>query len=172
MAAPEYVPVSPDEKPRVYHSAPWSGVGWVNDRPSTVEGPWPRGRRLGDPGPDPGFALKLSRQFDDMLVLTPGEDARDVKAGCVAVSLKRSSLFGRGPVITDLTIAFTIWGYLAEADPALVEFRKPLFSAASVPNHYMQRRDIAAAVPAEILKLTPSEISKIALSGWRGFFKG
>lgn len=168
MAAPEYVPVPPDDKPRVYHSAPWSEVGWVTERPSTVEGPWPRGPRLGDPGPDPGYALKLAKRFTDRLVLADGEDRRDVTVGCVQVALKRSSLFGRGPVITDLEVAFTVWGFLADADPGLVALRKPLFAAVSVPNHYMQRRDVAAAVPAATLRLTPAEVNKLASTDWRG----
>ncbi len=63
-------------------------------------------------------------------------------AGCTAVALRRASLFGRAPVIHDLRIAFTIWGYLDAAPPAeLVELRRPLFEGvANSLHHYEERR--------------------------------
>ncbi len=171
MSAPRYVPVTPDEKPRVYRSAPWTEAGWVTDRPATVKGPWPRGPRLGDPAPDAGFAMKLLHVFDGKLVLKSGEDEHDVRAGITQVALKRSSLFGRGPTVTDVRIALTIWGYLVEPDPALIAFRKPIFEAVGIPNHYVMRRQVADAVPAAVLRKTQQEITRIAASDWRALFR-
>ena len=45
----------------------------------------------------------LARRFEGKLTLTPGEHEKDALAGAVAVALKRASLFGRAPVVHDLT---------------------------------------------------------------------
>jgi hypothetical protein len=171
MAAPEYVPQSPTLKPRVYESPPWDGEVWLADRPAELVGRQPLGPRLGYPGPDQGYAIKLANTFDDRLVLTPGEHLDDVKAGCTTVALKRASLFGRAPVIHDLTAAFTIWGFLGPADAELVRLRRPLFEEVANVYHYMARRKIADLVPQAVLRLSHTEIAKVAAQDWRAFFK-
>ncbi len=77
MAAPDYVPTPTDDKPRVYVSPPRRPDSWLADRPAEIAGLQPRGAQLGTPGPDQGYALKLARQFEGKLVLTPGESAED-----------------------------------------------------------------------------------------------
>src|SRR5690606_35188820 len=119
MAAPEYVPQPKDDAPRTYESPPWRPESWFADRPADLDGPQPYGPRLGYPGPDQGYALKLARRFEGKLVLTPGEDEEDAIIGCVEVANKRASLFGRAPIVHDLTVAFALWGFLSEADPEL-----------------------------------------------------
>ncbi|HVN50946.1 MAG TPA: hypothetical protein VMT43_05910 [Acidimicrobiales bacterium] len=171
MAAPEYVPHSPVDKPRVYTSPPWSGEQWVADRPGELTGRQPLGPRLGYPGPDQGFVLKLARSFEPRLVLTEDESVDDAVAGAAAVALKRASLFGRAPVVHDLTAAFTIWGFLSEADGELVRLRRPLFEEVSHPHHYMELRRIADLVPQAVLRLGHQEIARVAASDWRAFFK-
>jgi hypothetical protein len=171
MAAPEYVPTPPTERTRVYSSPPWSGDQWWADRPAELGSRQPLGPRLGYPGPDQGFVLKLARSFDDKLVLAEGESLVDVKAGCGAVALKRASLFGRAPVVHDLTAAFTIWGYLAEADAELVRLRRPLFEEVANPHHYMELRRVADLVPQAVLRLSHQEIARVADTDWRAFFK-
>jgi hypothetical protein len=171
MAAPEYVPRSPVEKARVYESPPWSGDPWLADRPGELTGRQPLGPRLGYPGPDQGFVLKLARAFEPKLVLTEGESAHDAIAGACVVALKRASLFGRAPVVHDLTAAFSIWGFLSEADIELVRLRRPLFEEVANPNHYMELRRIADLVPQAVLRLGHEEIASIAASDWRAFFK-
>ena len=160
MAAPEYVPRPAHEPVRVYESPPWRGDRWVADRPAELPGPQPHGPRLGYPGPDQGYALKLAERFAGNLVLTPGEDEHDVLAGCVEVANKRASLFGRAPVIHDLTVALTIWGFLEEADPELVALRKRYFRGISHPHHYMERRRVADVVPVEALRMTPQQLAR------------
>jgi hypothetical protein len=171
MAAPEYVPHPPTDKPRVYESPPWDGAAWLADRPGDLAGRQPLGPRLGYPGPDQGFAIRLANRFDERLVLTVGEHAEDVKAGCTAVALKRASLFGRAPMVHDLTAAFTIWGFLAEADAELVRLRTPLFEEVASPHHYMERRRIADLVPQAVLRMSHQEIARAAAQDWRAFFK-
>ncbi len=159
MAAPNYVPSAPDEQVRVYESPPWNPDPWVAHRPSDLVDGQPRGGQLlGNPGPDQGYALLLARRFRDALVLSASEDVDDAIAGCVAVANKRASLFGRAPMIHDLTVAFTLWGFLGEAHPSLVAKRQELFAAASLGQHYAERRRIAAAVPAEVLRKPHTEI--------------
>jgi hypothetical protein len=154
MAAPEYVPTPKDDYPRVYESPPWRPEPWFADRPADLEGPQPLGPRMGYPGPDQGYAFKLARHFDDKLVLTPGEDRDDVVAGCVEIANKRASLFGRAPVIHDLTIAFMLWGFLSEADPELVRLRRKYFQTVALPSHYSERRRVADVVPVAALRLS------------------
>jgi hypothetical protein len=164
MAAPEYVPRPKDEHPRVYESPPWAPAPWFADRPGELDGPQPHGPRLGYPGPDQGYALRLVRHFEGKLVLTPGEHEEDAIAGCVEVANKRASLFRRAPVIHDLSMAFMIWGFLAEADPELVRLRKRYFSAISNPQHYSERRRVADVVPVAVLQMSPDDLQQ-ALDG-------
>jgi hypothetical protein len=160
MAAPEYVPVPPTEDPRVYGSPPRLEEPWWPDRPGElVDRGQPSGPLLGAQGPDLGYALKLANSFRDRLVLTEHEHADDVISGCTAVAMKRSALFGRAPVIHDLTVAFTIWGYLEEAPDELVAFRAPLFAEVSHYHHWAERRRIVDLVPEDLLRRSHTEVS-------------
>jgi hypothetical protein len=160
MAAPEYVPRPKDDHTRTYESPPWRSDAWFADRPGDLEGLQPHAPRMGYPGPDQGYALKLARQFEGKLVLTPGEHEDDAIAGCVEVANKRASIQGRAPVIHDLTVAFMLWGYLAEADPELVRLRSKYFQAVAHPSHYSERRRIADVVPVAALKMTMAEFAQ------------
>ena len=159
MAAPEYVPTPTTAEPRVYQSPPWRGDTWVADRPAEIAGGQPFGARLGDPGPDQGYALRLARSLHGRLVLTSAEDEHDAIAGCVAIAMRRASSFGRGPSMHDLTVAFTLWGFLAEAPTPLVAVRTKVFAAVGHAHHYMQRRAIVDVVPDEVLRLSPADMA-------------
>jgi hypothetical protein len=153
VAAPEFVPVPPNEHPRVYGSPPRLADPWTATRPGELIGVGqPEGALLGSQGPDLGYALKLANGMRDQLVLTEGEHADDVVAGCTAVAMKRSALFGRAPVIHDLTMAFTLWGFLDEAPGDLVEFRKPIFAEVASHHHWAERRLVVDLVPDEVLR--------------------
>jgi hypothetical protein len=164
VAAPEYVPVSLNELPRLKEPIPAPGH-WKADRPADLKGGQPFGPMLGRPGPDQGYALVLARRFDDKLILADGEHKEDAVAGCLGVATKRSSIFGRAPVVYDLELAFTLWGFLAAPPEYLVEFRKPLFLGAR--DHYREQRKISDLVPEETLRLTPAQV-RDRLSEWRG----
>ena len=69
-----------------------------------------------------------------------------------------------GPVIHDLTLAFTLWGFLDGAPADLVAAREPLFRAAS--HHYQVQRTIADCVPESTLRLTPDQVTE-RLGDWR-----
>jgi hypothetical protein len=161
MAAPDYVPKPTDEKPRVYVSPPRRLGSWRTDRPGEIDGLQPSGPQLGTPGPDQGYALKLARQFEGKLVLTPGESADDAVAGCMAIALRRASLFGRSPMIHDLTLAFTLWSFLGEAPAELTSARRERFAAVASTHHYEQRRAIVDGVPDDVLRMSPAEVAAL-----------
>jgi len=163
MAAPDQVPVRLGDRPRRGLPLPPSRR-WAADRPADLKGRQPLGRHLGNPGPDQGYALSLARRFADRLQLAEGEHADDVVAGALGVALRRASIFGRAPVIHDLDLAFRLFGFLGDAPPELVEWRKPLFAGSS--HHYWDQRDLADLVPEQTLRLTPVEV-KQRLSDWR-----
>jgi len=161
MAAPDYVPKPTDDKPRVYVSPPRRPDSWRADRPGEIDGLQPSGTQLGTPGPDQGYALKLARQFEGRLVLTPGESHEDAAAGCIAIALRRASLFGRSPMVHDLTVAFTLWGFLEEAPAELTTVRRERFAAVASPHHYEERRALVDAVPDDVLRMTVPEVAAL-----------
>ena len=160
MAAPEYVPVTAIDDTRHLHVAAAASGLLDTDRPAELHAGQPRGDRLGSPGPDQGFALTLAERFRGRLALRPGEHEADALAGCLTVALKRASLFGRAPVIHDLTIAFTLFGFLDEqADDELVALRRRYFEEVANRHHYVEQRRIADLVPESTLRLTPAEVT-------------
>jgi hypothetical protein len=167
MAAPEYVPVKSTDRARAYESPDYVPGPWLADRPGDLVGLQPEGRMLGDQGPDQGFALVLARRFEDRLHLADREHAEDAVAGCVAVATRRASLFRRAPVIHDLEIAFTVWGFLDPSPPAeLVALRGPLFAAVAHHIHYGEQRAIAHHVPESTLRMSPADVRAGYPSRW------
>ncbi|MDP9071285.1 MAG: hypothetical protein M3N68_08370 [Actinomycetota bacterium] len=164
MAQPEYVPLSPADRVRPAERLPVPDQ-WLQDRPAELRDPGaPTGRRFGTPGPDQGYALTLAHRFEDRLELGEGEHGEDAIAGCVGVALRRAALFGRAPVIHDLELAFTLWGFLGGAPADLVEYRMPLFQG--VAHDYDRQREIAERVAESTLRLTPAGVRE-HLSEWR-----
>ena len=166
MSQPQNVPLNPVAGSH-YASPPRRDRTWTADRPGDVfvDGQ-PKGALLGSQGPDQGFAIKLARSLEPELHLTTGEHANDVIAGCVAVALKRASAFGRAPTVHDVRCAFTIFGFLVQADPDLVAVRKQLFEEVAHPHHYTERRAIVDAVPTEFLRQPHTTILEDA-ADWR-----
>jgi hypothetical protein len=126
------------------------------------------GEQLGTPGPDQGYALTLAARFAHRLHLTDGEHANDALAGAAAVAMKRSGLFGRAPVVHDLTVALTVWGFLDPvADPALVTARRELFDEVHLYVHYTELRRIVDAVPESVLRQPHGITEAQHRSDWR-----
>ena len=168
MAAPKFRPVPPTEFARAYRSPDHVPTGWTAERPGDVSGFQPRRPGLGSPGPDQGFALRIAERLRDRIELQAGEDAEDAIRGCLGVALRRASLFSRAPVVHDLTIAFTVWGFLDPQPPAeLVEWRGDLFEGLRhVSHHYADARRIADLVPESTLRMTPSEVEERYPGRW------
>ncbi|RPI11660.1 MAG: hypothetical protein EHM63_01360 [Actinobacteria bacterium] len=167
MAAPEYVPVRSTDRARAYESPDYVPGPWLADRPGDLVGRQPEGRLLGDPGPDQGFALVLARRFENRVHLADRERAEDAVAGCVAVATRRASLFRRAPVIHDLEIAFTVWGFLDPSPPPdLVTMRRALFAAVSHPIHYGEQRAVAHQVPESTLRMSAPAVRDAYPARW------
>jgi hypothetical protein len=165
VTQPSYVPIVESDQVRPAYRLSTPG-DWRQRRVAEVRGPeHPRGRELGVPGPDQGYALLLAHKlFLERLVLTEGITTEDALVGCAEVASARAALFGRAPVAKDLELALTVFGFLAEAPADLVAWRAPLFQAAA--HHYHQQRRIVATVPAETLRLSPSEATG-RVAQWR-----
>ena len=160
--------MDPTEQVRRYFSPPRRPDPWRADRPSDLKGVGqPSGDLMGNMGPDQGYALKLARHFDGRLHLGRVHH-EDALAGCLAVAMKRNSLFGRGPVIHDITVAYTIFGFLDPTPPIeLVELREQLFPEVRSNHHYAERRAIADMVPAEVLRQRHTVIIDSYRTDWR-----
>lgn len=168
MAAPEFVPVDRNQPVRGYRSPPRRPESWRSDRPGEViDGGQPRGEGLGNQGPDQGFMLSLARRFEGKLTLTPGEHERDALAGAVGIALKRASLLGRAPVVHDLTVALTLWGFLGTAPQDLVDLRTHLFEEVAHPHSYGTLRQLVDLVPEATLRLTPEQVRGLHQADWR-----
>jgi hypothetical protein len=168
MAAPEYVPVSPTEKVRL----PWESPDhvpppWTLDRPAEVAmGRQPVGPRLGSPGPDIGYALTLLPVIRPELRLARGELTADAEAGCGAIAMRRAAVFGRAPVIHDLRVAFTIWGFLDDQPPVEhVAYRRPRFAGAA--HDYETQRAIVDQIPDATLRLPLSDVKASYPARWQ-----
>jgi hypothetical protein len=162
MAAPDYVPVAPEDRPRTAQPLP-PAKPWRADRPGdfvVAAAAQPMGPRLGRPGPDLGYALTLVPLFADRLELRTGEHRDDVVNGCVTVAMRRAAAFGRAPVVHDLEFAFRVFGYLGGAADDLVTWRKELFRGAA--HDYHRRQAVADSVHEASLRLAPG-----GLTAWR-----
>jgi hypothetical protein len=164
VTQPDYVPLNAADRVRAVERLP-PAQPWRADRPSELAMPGlPVGPRLGSPGPDLGYGMKLARMLLDKIVVPEGESGEDAFAGCFAVGAKRASGFGRAPVIYDFQVAYTLWGWMAGAPADLVAFRRPLFQGAS--HEYEKQREIADRTPPETVAMAPADAAA-SLVDWR-----
>lgn len=168
MAAPKSAPAGASES-RYYTSPDVVPDSWQPDRPGVVEGLQPVGRRMGAQGPDQGFALTIAHRLAPQLHLQGRERLDDAIRGCLGIALRRASLFSRAPVVYDLTIAFTIWGFFDEDPPGDLIGRRPqLFEGVgNVNHHYAEGRAIADMVPEATLRMTPEQVQGAYPERWR-----
>jgi hypothetical protein len=88
------------------------------------------------------------------------------------VALRRASLFGRAPVVHDLTVALTVWGFLGEAPAELVQLRTKLFEEVAHPHHYAELRRIVDLVSEDTLRMTPQQVAQAHRADWRSLLTG
>jgi hypothetical protein len=167
VAAPEYVPLTPLKPVRGYQSPPRRPDSWRPDRPGDSDVGYDRGNLLGSQGPDQGYVYVLARRFQGQLQLAADEREEDALAGASAVALKRASLLGRAPVLADLTVALTVWGFLGDASPNLIAFRQPLFAEVAHPHHYGALRRVVDMVPEDVLRRSPDDVAAAHRADWR-----
>lgn len=169
MAVPKFAPVPPIDDARSYESPRVVPPMWKPDRPAEIDGFQPSGPRLGFQGPDQGFALKIANALRPKLHVGEGLSADDAIKGCLGIALRRASLFSRAPVVHDLTIAFTAWGFLDANPPAeLVALRRERFAGLAHGAHsYEQARGLVDATPESTLRSTPAQVASRYPAAWR-----
>jgi hypothetical protein len=169
MTQPSYVPITDADQVRPSYRLR-TPPDWRQDRVAELRPPvHPRGRELGVPGPDQGYALLLAHTlFEDRLELSEGVSSEDALVACAEVAQARAALFGRAPVGKDLELALVLFGFLGDAPDDLVAWRAPLFQAAA--HHYSQQRRIVDCVPESVLRLTPDD-AKAQLPNWRSLLE-
>jgi hypothetical protein len=169
MAAPKYRPEAPGDQARYYESPPHVPRGWMPDRAGEIEGFQPSAPLLGNQGPDQGFALRIVERLRPKLVVQGGEHVDDAVEGCLGVALRRASIFSRAPVVHDLDIAFTIFGFYDAEPPApLVDLRRPMFEGLRhTSHHYLEARAVADLPPEETLRATPDDVQRRYPGEWR-----
>jgi hypothetical protein len=97
--------------------------------------------------------------------LAPLEHADDAEVGCVNIAMRRAAIYGRAPVIHDLRIAFTIWGFLDQQPPdELVAYRRPRFAGAA--HDYDTQRAIVDQIPDETLRLPLADVKAQYPTHW------
>ena len=172
MSAPEFVPSQTSPAARTYSSPPWRGDSWTADRPGEIRGLQPTGEQLGNPGPDAGYALTLAERFRGRLHLHAGEHEADALSGAAAIAMKRAALFGRAPVIHDLTVGLTLWGFLdPSADDELVSLRREWFEQVHLSIHYTARQRIVDAAPEDVLRMPHAAIVDQHRLDWRALLE-
>lgn len=169
MAAPKFAPVPPSDDARGYESPDHVPDQWMPDRPAEIRGFQPQGGRMGFQGPDQGFAIKIANTFRPRLCVTATESIDDAVRGCLGIGLRRASMFSRAPVVHDLTIAFTIWGFLDPAAPAeLVHLRRSAFAGlANVGHSYDASRLLVDRIPESTLRMLPAQVTAAYPGRWR-----
>jgi hypothetical protein len=154
MTQPTFVPISEADqvRPALHLDVP---EAWTTNRPAELRTPTAlRGKSVGTPGTDAGFAMRLARRFADDLKLTEGEEAHDALFGVALIAARRAALYGRAPSIYDVQLALALWGYLVDAPPELIVARQQAFS--SLSHDYVAQRALADSIPEASLRLTPA----------------
>ncbi len=165
MTQPSYVPIIEADQVRGAYQLR-TPLDWRQDRVAELLGAQhPRGRSIGVPGPNTGYALLVAEElYAEKVELSSGITAEDALTGAAAVGAARASLFGRAPVGKDVEMALVLFGFLGDAPADLVTWRASLFQAAS--HHYESQRRIVESVPEETLKLPPEAV-RSRLGQWR-----
>ncbi|HEX3333738.1 MAG TPA: hypothetical protein VHS57_05310 [Acidimicrobiales bacterium] len=156
MTQPTFVPIAEADqvRPARHMHVPGS---WTTSRPAELVVPEARrGRGLGTPGPDSGFALRLAKRFEHDLKLSDGESEHDVVLGVALIASKRSAFFGRAPSVYDVHFGLSLWGFLDDVPAGLQEVRREAFS--SLSHDYVAQRALVDAVPDEMLGLSPEQV--------------
>jgi hypothetical protein len=165
MAQPDYVPLTTGDRVRPLYRLSTPGH-WHQDRPAELADlRHPEGPELGATGPDLGFGLKLANRVAERAVLAEGEHRADAVAGCFACGTRRASLYHRAPVVHDMELAFTVWGFLPGAPEELVAFRRPLF--AGVAHDYNRQRALVDMVSEDVLRMSPAQVKEGLATTWR-----
>ena len=94
--------------------------------------------------------------------MTAGESIDDAVRGCLGIGLRRASMFSRAPVVHDLTIAFTIWGFLDRQPhrPSWSNCAASCSPAWRTSRHSTTSPCIVDMVPEATLRMTPQQVDR------------
>jgi hypothetical protein len=170
MTQPSFVPITEADQVRPARRLQVPAA-WSPTRPADHRSPGqPMGRRLGNPGPDQGFALRLAHRVEPKLRLTEGESGEDVAVGVAMIASRRSAMFGRAPSMHDVNVAVALFGLATDAPKDLVAYRKLRFSGAS--HHYEVQRALVDSIPEDTLRMPTAEVVEQSPTGWRELLGG
>ncbi len=169
MAIPKFTPTDPTDEPQVYESPNFVPLPWKLDRKAEIVGRQPKGNGLGNPGPDQGYVLTLAARVRERIRVQPGESVDDVIAGSITIALRRASQFGRAPVMEDIMIALTIWGWFLDNPPLdLLSTRRKIFvGLGNTVHHYAESRAVADMVPETTFRLSLDKLTSSMPMSWR-----
>ena len=145
VTQPSFVPVTTAQevRPSLATSTPELGRSPKAGLQRSV----PKGRGLGTPGPDGGFALSLVAKALHDFNLDPSENHHDVEAALAALVSVRAGAAGRGPCRSDVEAIADLFGYRTTASADVVARRRRLM--AGVGHSYFRLRAFVDAVASE-----------------------
>ncbi|HEV3364844.1 MAG TPA: hypothetical protein VG795_12045 [Acidimicrobiia bacterium] len=158
MAVDPYVPTRPEDAPRRSVAIP-PAAGWRAVRPGDIDPEVGSGRRgvlFGTPGPDSGYALTLAERFHHQITAVFPETVHDAENLAAHVAMRRGGVFGRAPVLTDVELGFTLFGWLGDPPADLVEWRRK--AVAGVAHNYPRRVRLVEAIPEWVIRQRPDQI--------------
>jgi hypothetical protein len=169
-----YIPPDPAARPRQQQNLPPGlalppASGWEAERPGDLGPGQPQGDLLGTPGPNVGFAYTLVEQAKDRFHLGEHEDIHDVGPVIAELAGRRAALFGRAPVMRDITHAAMILGYEGNASAEWITARTLLVQEAG--HSYPKRRAIVDSVPEHALRSGPDTVQSDG-EAWRALTAG
>jgi hypothetical protein len=166
MAVDPYVPTRPEDAPRRSVAIP-PASGWRAIRPGDIDPAVGSGRKgvlFGTPGPDSGYALTLAERFHDQISVKPPETVHDAEELAAQVAMRRGGIFGRAPVLADVELGFTLFGWLGDAPADLVEWRR--LAVVRVGHDYARRVGLVEAIPEWVMRQRSDQIRE-RIADWR-----
>jgi hypothetical protein len=166
MAVDPYVPTRPEDAPRRSVAIPAAG-GWRAVRPGDIDPAVGSGRKgvlFGTPGPDSGYALTLAEHFGNRIAAVFPETIHDAENLAAAVGMRRGGIFGRAPIRADVELGFTLFGWLGDAPPDLVEWRRK--AVAGVGHDYALRMSLVEAIPEWVIRQRPDQVGE-RMADWK-----
>jgi hypothetical protein len=142
-------------------------VGWRAVRPGDIDpavGPGCNGVLFGSPGPDSGYALTLAERFHGRITAVFPETVHDAESLAAQFAMRRGGVFGRAPVLGDLELGFTLFGWLGDPPADLVEWRRK--AAAGVAHDYARRVTLIEAIPEWVVRHGVDDI-RARLGEWK-----
>ncbi len=140
---------------------------WQASRPGEVAlSPGWEGELLGSPAPDAGYVLKLLRMVEPSITGVEGTDRLDLRAAIQVTALRRASVLGRAPTLSDLEWALAYWGFglAGKFDPSGVSAsgmdptgRDELFKGCA--HDALRQRKVAASVDPRLAGVPARELA-------------